>query len=1127
MTAFPFISYWNNMMRKLLSLSVILMLIFQSWWSFALEWEDLEVDNSWAMETFPNQWESALEEQFPWESLLENENWPEEGWSEFFSWKNTVDNTIDLMESLDWEGVIWQASSIKRWNEENPPFEEETIPKLIITEVFPWWRSEWIEITNVGNEDFSGELTIDYGTKKPKKITETLEVGKSLIIGYDKTLLTGNLFFVSTGFQLINNDIVDIKLKLKDEILDTFPLSKASLQERNKKTSFEKREENWSFTIVPTTQARTRNMQVGYFWNPWRAFDFDAWEAGEQESEEEIIPPSWNEAKLIVTEAFFHKTNNWIEISNIGDANYSGIIQLNGANKDHQIFEYTLSIPAKTTLVLTEEDLYFTGEFTKIVTESPYSLDRDNGLHLILTYWSGEYDEMIVHPEWTQFLKGKDSSFEKIFLNGQWLTTRTTLDRIRNMKVAAGGNRLIANPWMYFTEAENAKDISQPKIQQEESHGDEESPVDCANFTDRHRLEVQELFFWNIVYQPFIELKRVDTPWKISHLRLTGTLLEKELVIEKNEDTKDLRDKNLTFVLWNSEFWNDKGIDSIINPDFTFQNQSWYLMLEGLVGQERQVLDIIKLTQTKSGKSAYHQWNSQWCTRMFDQVSDFSPWFDKKFLDFFQIDSEPKIEYIKIWGGGGSCSCRTQEDLCPAKKDNKKEITETKVLENKDKGKENKKETAPTLDLENYQVKIEHIDYDPPGRDKDRESITMILTQGESLDLSLLTLNINGKNKKIKGILEQGVSQTFVGNFWFPNSSKTSDTILVQLKYKDKVLDSYYYKLNSKEKVKKEQISKEGIKVFSVLDGDTIRYRDENWSLQSVRLLGVDAPESNTARYKKTECYGKEAKDYLTQRLKGQYVQLSFEEEQASTDRYGRLLAYVSLDGALINEELIAKGYAREYTYKQDYTQQENFKKAEQQAQSNQLGMRNQNHCPNLLKQEEESKQSIENLIIKIKAIDYDPKGSDKDNESITLSLFDKSGSGKFIDFWNQFWLFVFDHVGTGLELNFEEIEGSGKFKDLSFLGQQEIKNPLVLKWDFGLPNTKSSCITLVQKEHLFDIACYDIAKKEEKKTESTFLSGFELKILSLTPNPKGKDTGKEKIELVFSPENEEQERLF
>lgn len=198
-------------------------------------------------------------------------------------------------------------------------------------------------------------------------------------------------------------------------------------------------------------------------------------------------------------------------------------------------------------------------------------------------------------------------------------------------------------------------------------------------------------------------------------------------------------------------------------------------------------------------------------------------------------------------------------------------------------------------------------------------------------------MNINGKNKKIKGTLQQGVSQTFVGNFGFPNNSKTSDTILVQLKYKDHILDSYYYKIQAKEKIKKEQIKPEGVKVFSVIDGDTIRYKDEYGKLQSIRMLGIDAPESNTARYKKTECYGKETKDYLTQRLKGKFIQLSFDNEQATTDRYGRLLAYVSLDNELINEELISKGFAKEYTYKQAYQKQEQFKKAEQQAKSYQL----------------------------------------------------------------------------------------------------------------------------------------------------------------------------------------------
>lgn len=1109
-------------MRKLLSFFVVLMLFFQSSCLFVLGWELFEeVDSSWIIEN-PSIFKGSdliLEEQNLWENLWDHENWSEKWWSDFFSWNNEVDGIFNQSESLAWEVLSWQ-NSIRGGDNENQALEDMGSPKLLITEVYFDGKDEWIEILNRWSEDFSWWLRLQ-SPEKSWNFNTSIPAGELVIFAKNASILSG-ITSQFLNISLTDTKAIELRLLFHEEEIDQFIVPETEVKKLdNAKTSFEKIEKNWSFRIIPTTAARTKNMQTGYFWNPWRAFDFDSWETEAPEPDDPQDPSSWNEVKLVITEAFFHQTNNWIEISNISERAFSGELSLSGISQQGKLFSYALQIPAQTSLVLAEKDIYFTWEFLKIETGDPYFLDWKKGLHLTLNYWNKLKDELIVHPEWTEFLMGKDSSFEKVFLNGQWLTTRTTLDRVKNMKVYLDSwetNQLIANPWVYFTEAENAKDISQPMHQQEENLEDEEIPVDCASFTDRYRLEIKELFFWNGIYQPFIELMRTDSPWKISHLRLTGTLLEKELLIEKNEENKELRDKNLTFVVWSWEFWNDKGIDSVFNPDFKFQNQSWYLILEGLVGQKRQVLDIVKLTKTESGKSAYHQGKMQGCARILDHFSDFSPWFDQKFLEFFQIDSEPKIEYIKIWGGG-SCSCPTKEELCPFKKDDEKEVTETSVVEDK----ENPEEL---LNLENYQVKIEDIDYDPEGSDKDRESITMILTQGERLDLSLLTLNINGKKKKMKGVLKQGISQTFVGNFGFPNSSKTSDTILVQLKYKDSVLDSYYYKLNSKEKVKKEQISKEGIKVFSVLDGDTIRYRDEEWKLQSVRLLGVDAPESNTARYKKTECYGKEAKDYLTQRLKGQYVQLKFEEGQKN-DRYGRLLAYVWLENRLINQELIAQGFAKEYTYKQTYSQQKNFKKAEQEAQSSSLGMRNDKYCPQQLEKDTELKANAEKLIIKITDIIYNPPGSDKNNEEIHLSIFDKSWTGKKINFENQFWLFVFDRQGTGLELNFEEIEGAGKFKDLSFLGEQEIINPMVLKGNFWLPNTKSSCIALVQKEHLFDIACYDISQKKEKKTESVSFSGIEIKILSLTPNPKGKDAGKEKIELVFNSENKEQEALF
>lgn len=862
-------------------------------------------------------------------------------------------------------------------------------------------------------------------------------------------------------------------------------------------------------------------------------------DAIEIQNHQPILLTSWNlessneddEPTLIITEAFFDKTNARIEISNTSHKTFSWMIKLTWnlsvtkwANKTQPLL-YNLQIPWETSIVLTQNSKYFTTNFPKKIIKDKYTFNWKSWLNLTLTYWNNKTDSLIVHPDWTQFLEGKDNSFEKVLINGKRLTTRTTIDRIKNIKWK---NR-VANPWTFFTEAENAKDISLPKEKQPSNEEEgTDIPISCNTFIDRNRLEVQEIFRGNNSYPAFIELKWTDTPAKYKEIMLTGTILAKEIVLEKT----DFREKNSTFIISKDETRYDKGIDSQSNPDFNLLYQTWYLTIQWFDGQTRQVLDTIILTAIAPESSSYTKGEKAECFPIFNTTGDFSPGFEKKFLDFFKIDSKPKIEYITInWGG--SCHCPSKEELCTSESNKQEKPPKSQEENKKNKNSENKNQETSKIDINTYQVKIEDIEYDPPGADTN-ESITLILTKGEELDLSLLTLDINGKNKKLKGILKQGISETFRGSYWFPNSSKNGDTITVHLKYKEAILDTYYYKISSKQK--KEIQKPEGIKVFSIIDGDTIRYKDENRKLASVRLIWVDAPESNTARYKKTECYGKEAKDYLTQRLKGKTIELSFDKGQENTDRYGRLLAYVSLDGKLINEELIRNGYAKEYTYKQSYEKQEAFKKAEYEAKNEQLGIRDPKNCPDPSLKDEEKKNNVENLIIKIQNIEYNPKGSDKNNESITLSIFDKSKMIKSLDFNNQFWLFILEKNVSGMNLSFEDIEGSGKFKDLSFLWNIEITNPLILKGDFWLPNTKSSCIALVQNEHLFDIACYDIEKKTEKnpdkeskqrEKEEEWLSGIILKIHSITPNPKGKDLGKEKIEISFTDETKNLQKLL
>ncbi|HUP70556.1 MAG TPA: thermonuclease family protein [Acidimicrobiales bacterium] len=96
-------------------------------------------------------------------------------------------------------------------------------------------------------------------------------------------------------------------------------------------------------------------------------------------------------------------------------------------------------------------------------------------------------------------------------------------------------------------------------------------------------------------------------------------------------------------------------------------------------------------------------------------------------------------------------------------------------------------------------------------------------------------------------------------------------------------------------------------RVVAVVDGDTV---DVAWGgrRERLRLLGVDTPETVDIS-RPVGCYGPEASAFTKRRLSGRTVRLSFDRQRR--DRYGRLLAYVELDGRRFNDELLAGGYAR------------------------------------------------------------------------------------------------------------------------------------------------------------------------------------------------------------------------
>ena len=100
-----------------------------------------------------------------------------------------------------------------------------------------------------------------------------------------------------------------------------------------------------------------------------------------------------------------------------------------------------------------------------------------------------------------------------------------------------------------------------------------------------------------------------------------------------------------------------------------------------------------------------------------------------------------------------------------------------------------------------------------------------------------------------------------------------------------------------------------GVLVVSVVDGDTFDISPAVRGMDRVRMIGVDTPEV----YGGTEPCGPKASKFTTRHLEGRRVTLGVGEDPK--DPYGRLLAWVWLDGQMFNKMLASAGLAEAVSY--------------------------------------------------------------------------------------------------------------------------------------------------------------------------------------------------------------------
>lgn len=131
--------------------------------------------------------------------------------------------------------------------------------------------------------------------------------------------------------------------------------------------------------------------------------------------------------------------------------------------------------------------------------------------------------------------------------------------------------------------------------------------------------------------------------------------------------------------------------------------------------------------------------------------------------------------------------------------------------------------------------------------------------------------------------------------------------------------------------------------VVSVVDGDTIKVRFSDGKVETVRLLLVDTPETKHPSQPVQPC-GPEAAEFTKRMLTaGTTVKLEYDKDKR--DKYGRLLAYVYVNGKSVNEALLSAGLAKVVVYQPNNKYESKYRDIEAKAKQAKKGIWSDTPC--------------------------------------------------------------------------------------------------------------------------------------------------------------------------------------
>ncbi|QIO25027.1 thermonuclease family protein [Haloarcula sp. JP-L23] len=142
------------------------------------------------------------------------------------------------------------------------------------------------------------------------------------------------------------------------------------------------------------------------------------------------------------------------------------------------------------------------------------------------------------------------------------------------------------------------------------------------------------------------------------------------------------------------------------------------------------------------------------------------------------------------------------------------------------------------------------------------------------------------------------------------------------------------------------------VTIIRVVDGDTVEARFPNGEIDTLRLLGVDTPETSynsvspdefegipdtTAGRDHLYNWGERASSFATSELEGETVKIEVDPAADRRGSFGRLLVYLYVDGENFNKQLLDDGYAR--LYESSFSKRTSFGNSEALAQATNTGL--------------------------------------------------------------------------------------------------------------------------------------------------------------------------------------------